>query len=303
MSSPSAPDAAASPRPAGSLRPAIYFVGLAAVAYAAWLAVERGISSSLIVLSALLLTAAFCLVMERLIPLQHGWQAARGDVLTDSLHALFSNSLAGAGRVLAATIVARGSGGWTAKLAIWPVGWPLPLQLALALLCVELAAYFLHLAQHRSQALWRVHAVHHSASRLYWLNQLRNHPLDSLWTGCALIPVVLMGAPPTVVTVLLALMSAGLMLQHANLDLAMGRLGVVLNLAEAHAWHHSASAAEASCNYGGLLLVFDHLFGTYGRPPVGASSPTLGLAASPGFPAGYIGQLAAPFEPSLWPRR
>ena len=36
-----------------------------------------------------------------------------------------------------------------------------------------------------------------------------NHPLDSLWTGCALIPPVLMGASPTPITVLLALMGAG----------------------------------------------------------------------------------------------
>jgi hypothetical protein len=49
-----------------------------------------------------------------------------------------------------------------------------------------------------------------------------------------------------------------------------------------------------------MLLVFDHLFGTY-RASAGAATPPLGLDAPQPFPRDYLGQLLAPFEPSKPP--
>ncbi|WP_422822321.1 sterol desaturase family protein [Vreelandella nanhaiensis] len=34
----------------------------------------------------------------------------------------------------------------------------------------------MHRASHRIGWLWRLHAPHHSAERLYWLNGKRRHP-------------------------------------------------------------------------------------------------------------------------------
>ncbi len=43
----------------------------------------------------------------------------------------------------------------------------------------EFGSYWAHRLMHERPLLWRLHAVHHSAERLYWLNAGRFHPLDT----------------------------------------------------------------------------------------------------------------------------
>src|SRR6185295_8636394 len=64
----------------------------------------------------------------------------------------------------------------------WPTSWPLIAQLVPALIIAELGVYVVHRIQHRGGLLWRLHAVHHSVPRMYWLNNGRNHPLDVVLT-------------------------------------------------------------------------------------------------------------------------
>lgn len=301
---PSQPPLPPPPRPTSTGRALVglglYGSGLGAVIWAAAIAAQRGVRSGVVVLATLLVTALVCLILERRWPLEGAWLQAQGDVQTDLWHLLLSNSLAGAGRWAAVTLLSHTPTTVAPALALWPQTWPLLWQLGLALFLVEGTAYALHVAQHQLRPLWRVHAVHHSASRLYFLNQLRSHPLDALLTGCALIPPVLLGAPEPLLTVLQALLTAALLLQHANVDFRLGRASALLNLAEAHRWHHARDAAQASCNYGGMLLLFDHLFGTY-RASAAAATPALGLDEPQPFPRDYLGQLLAPFEPSKPP--
>lgn len=63
---------------------------------------------------------------------------------------------------------------------LWPHEWPWLGQLVLMLLVADFLRYWLHRACHRYAWLWRLHAVHHSPKRLYWLNVGQFHPLDNL---------------------------------------------------------------------------------------------------------------------------
>ena len=70
---------------------------------------------------------------------------------------------------------------------------------ALALVIGELGQYWVHRMQHEVPWLWRFHALHHSAPRLYWLNAARFHPFDILINNfAAIVVLVVLGASQNV---------------------------------------------------------------------------------------------------------
>jgi sterol desaturase/sphingolipid hydroxylase (fatty acid hydroxylase superfamily) len=252
------------------------------------------------VLIAETLGALAIIVAERALPFRPAWNRSHGDLRTDALHALVSG--------VATTQVARGlvallagaAAAWLSSAlggTLWPVGWPLALQLVLALVIAELPQYWLHRWQHEHDVLWRFHAVHHSAPRLYWLNAARFHPVDlGLLYLVGYVPLVVLGCPPEVV-LLFALFDAVFgMFQHSNVDVRLGPLNWIFSMSEPHRWHHSRALVEANSNYGSNLIVWDVVFGTFFLPRDREPPATIGIAELPAFPAGYLAQLGAPFR-------
>jgi sterol desaturase/sphingolipid hydroxylase (fatty acid hydroxylase superfamily) len=239
------------------------------------------------------------ILAERWLAFRPAWQRTHGDVGTDLAHALVSGI--GVTRLAEAMVRVGGvvlAGKLSALLgaAVWPTGWPLLVQLGLALVIAEFPQYWLHRLQHEHDALWRFHAVHHSAPRLYWLNAARFHPVDLfLLYVVGDVPLGVLGCPTEVIA-LFALFDAVFgMLQHSNIAVRLGPLNWLLSAAEPHRWHHSRTPAEANSNFGSNLLVWDLVFGTFflprREPPV-----AIGIADLPAFPTGYLAQLAAPFR-------
>ena len=91
---------------------------------------------------------------------------------------------------------------------------PLWLQLLFVATGSDLSLYGMHRASHRIGWLWRLHAPHHSAERLYWLNGERRHPLHAaLMAGPGLISLLLLGAPSAVVATWLGILTVHLAFQ------------------------------------------------------------------------------------------
>jgi sterol desaturase/sphingolipid hydroxylase (fatty acid hydroxylase superfamily) len=170
-------------------------------------------------------------------------------------------------------------------------------QLALALVVAELPQYWLHRWQHEREALWRFHAVHHSAPRLYWLNAARFHPVDLfLLYAVGYVPLVALGCPELVIALFLLFDAVFGMLQHSNIDVRLGPLNYVFSMAEPHRWHHSRVLDEANSNYGSNLIVWDLVFGTFFLPSDRQAPGNIGIGDLPRFPSAYPAQLAAPFR-------
>lgn len=262
---------------------------------------------ALVVGAAGLAGGALVLLLERLVPYRRRWQRSHGDVGTDLCHVLVSGPVVQAlGALLAGGVTLVGA--WlSARLGVtlWPSRWPPWAQLPLALLVSELGGYWLHRLEHERPLLWRLHAVHHSVPRLYFLNALRVHPLDSLLTiGLTMIPLVLLGAPEPTLALFAAYASTHMLLQHSNVDVRLGPLNWVFSMAEVHRWHHSPHPTEMSANYGGVLLVWDVVFRTRWFPRDRVVEPELvvGIPEIPDYPKGYLGQLLSPFRARLWRR-
>jgi sterol desaturase/sphingolipid hydroxylase (fatty acid hydroxylase superfamily) len=175
-------------------------------------------------------------------------------------------------------------------------GQPVWLQTVEVVLAGDLGVYGFHRACHRVGALWRFHAVHHSAPALDWLAAHREHPLDGLCTQLAVnLPALLVGFPMVGLLGLAGLRGMWAILIHANVKLPLGPLRWVLGAPELHHWHHRRDGAAQ--NFGNLAPWTDWLFGTYHRP-TGEETWALGVAPSAQgeAPEGYLGLLVWPFR-------
>lgn len=267
------------------------------MAAGAWWLWSRGVNATLVLLIEALLLMPLIFVLERLVPFSEGWRRnIDGDGRVDVLHLLISARFFDLGVALpwAIAVALRGSLGASPW---WPASLPLGLQVLLILLASELFAYSFHRAQHTVPFLWRFHKVHHCARRVYFLNGVRNHPLDVLPSGVLTsLLVALWGPGEEAVLVAGAFSAAHALLQHANMDLRLGFLRGWISGPEAHRWHHSAELSEANSNYGQVLLVYDWLFRTRLIPKDRVQPAQIGLAGGEVIEERFAAQMTAPWR-------
>jgi sterol desaturase/sphingolipid hydroxylase (fatty acid hydroxylase superfamily) len=128
----------------------------------------------------------------------------------------------------------------------------------------EFCYYWFHRTSHRIRLFWASHAVHHStnemnlsaAFRFGWVSRL-------IGTGGFFVPLVWLGFPPTAVFVALNLNLLYQFLLHVDWVPRLGPLEYLLNTPSHHRVHHAANPEYLDRNYGGVLIVFDRLFGTF----------------------------------------
>ena len=139
-------------------------------------------------------------------------------------------------------------------------GW----QWLLLFLGQELCYYAYHRAAHRVRWFWASHSVHHSPNELTLAAGLRlGWTGKAAGTGLFFVPLVWLGFEPVVA---LGMLGLNLLYQfwiHATWIPKLGPLEWVLNTPSHHRVHHARNAAYLDCNYGGVLIVFDRLFGTF----------------------------------------
>jgi sterol desaturase/sphingolipid hydroxylase (fatty acid hydroxylase superfamily) len=237
-------------------------------------------------------------ILERGLPFEAAWIPDHGDTRTDLVHALVNWALLSAGASIVHVVTEA-----VALPRLWPAAWPVWAQLGLVAVVFDLGLYAMHVLSHRWPWAWRLHAIHHSAERLYWLNGERRHPLSAaLMAAPGLLVLATLGAPPVVVSAWLAVVAVHLAFQHANLDYRLGPLRRWIAGAQTHRWHHKREYEDAQVNFGEFLLVWDRLFGTFAEPAATLRADEVGLRRRD-MPAGYLGQLRWPFTMPIELRR
>lgn len=128
----------------------------------------------------------------------------------------------------------------------------------------EFFYYWYHRAAHRVRWFWSTHAVHHSPNELTLASALRLGWTGKLTgTGLFFVPLVWLGFPPLAV---LAVVAANLLYQfwlHATWIPKLGAFEWIFNTPSHHRVHHGSNTEYLDCNFGGVLIVFDRLFGTF----------------------------------------
>lgn len=244
-------------------------------------------------------------LLEVLRPFRREWRRPHGDRLTDALHLALTGPLAQtlfdltlrSGGVLAAGWLAQRSG-----FSPWPHHWPDPARLVLALAVAEFGHYWFHRISHEAPLVWRLHAPHHSAQRLYWLNATRFHPLDLFaLLACQILPLLLLGIDERSLLSYTIFTAVYGQIQHCNTAVPTRALDWIFATPRLHRWHHAIDPREGNHNYGAVLSGWDLLFGSFLRPADREAPATLGIEGRPDFPRGYLGQLLSPFRGSRQP--
>ena len=268
--------------------------------YSAYWGMKKGIEHTVLLAVITFCTAAIIVVLERIHPAYHRWNESHQDVKTDAIHALVSQMFMP--KLLEFTILAvvlNVSSTLSSQMEglLWPHSWGIGFQLILAMLVSQFGEYWWHRFVHENPLFWRLHAIHHSSKRLYWLNAARFHPLDTAVSYCiAVIPLGLLGINPEVLLLISVWIAVHGLFQHCNIRLRLGILNYVFSMAELHRWHHSLCLEEANSNYGNNIIFWDLVFGTFYHPKDKDASVDIGLSDISDFPQDYIGQVIAPFR-------
>ena len=250
--------------------------------------------------AAAIVGAAAVALLEFVIPYDRNWQPRWSEVKNDLAFMLAVQMLVPQAFSLgAAALLLRSSQEFQlAAAGIWPAHWPIAAQVVLMLLLAELLRYWLHVAAHNTNFLWRLHAVHHSPKRLYWLNVGRFHPLEkALQFLLDALPFILLGVGAETLAFYFIFYAVNGFFQHSNVDVRYGILNYVVSGAELHRWHHSRLPEESNHNYGNNLIVWDLAFGTWFLPQ-GRRVGELGLI-NRAYPQDFAAQMLAP--PTLGP--
>jgi ornithine lipid hydroxylase len=259
---------------------------------------ERGVAPAMI--NPWVTTPAILLIIlfERVHPFEPEWNKSHGDLKADSFYFfLMGVTLQLTTTALRFALVPLG--GWLAAhvpFQLWPHTWPMLVQIVAALVVGEFGLYWVHRLQHETKLLWRVHAVHHSAPRLYWLNTARFHPFDMiLSTIGGFAPLILLGVSEPVMALVVVVGTIHSFFQHCNIHVRLGPLNYFFSMAELHRWHHSKTLDEANANYGNHLSVWDLVFRTRFLPKDRLPPREIGIFSPRDFPMTLGAQLLSPF--------
>jgi sterol desaturase/sphingolipid hydroxylase (fatty acid hydroxylase superfamily) len=181
----------------------------------------------------------------------------------------------------AATVLQRLDGGYTLHAFAGLPRWAL---VAVVLLLIDLANWTSHLYNHRINAFWRFHALHHSQEEMSILTSFRAHPFVHTSFQLTAVPLIVLGtggAVPASVLVGYVVLST---MPHANVDWGFGPLRYVVVSPAYHRLHHDRDDRRG-VNLGTVLVLWDVLAGlavfpTRRRNAASVPVPT-GLAGRP----------------------
>ncbi len=133
----------------------------------------------------------------------------------------------------------------------------------IALLGVDLLFYAYHRMAHRVRLIWATHQAHHSSQYYNFATALRQKWNNSgeilMW-----MPLPLLGVPPWIV---FASFSVNLVYQFwvhtERIDKLWRPIEFVFNTPSHHRVHHGMDAEYLDKNYGGILILWDRMFGSY----------------------------------------
>jgi ornithine lipid hydroxylase len=267
--------------------PALFCASVAAT----YIGILNGVPIAVFNVTYLALALSIAL-LERAMPHEQTWLANDGQVVPDIAHTVLNKGIAQVIVVMVtfmgiAELAAPQAGAW------WPEALPFAVQVAIGLVLAEFGLYWKHRIAHEWPPMWRFHAVHHSVTRLWFLNTGRFHLVDTL-TGLAVaMPLLLLlGAPKDVMIMVSAVTAVIGILTHSNVEMRCGLLSYIFNTPELHRWHHSKVLAEGNRNYGENLMLFDQAFGTYFNS---ARRPPADIGIKYPMPETFWGQLKVPF--------
>lgn len=127
----------------------------------------------------------------------------------------------------------------------------------------DFSFYWHHRLSHEIRILWAAHENHHSSMHYNLGTALRQSWTELLYKYAFWLWLPLIGFQPWMI---LAMMSISLAYQfwvHTEGIRRLGPLEWIFSTPSAHRVHHASNVIYLDRNHGGILIIWDRLFGTY----------------------------------------
>ncbi len=127
----------------------------------------------------------------------------------------------------------------------------------------EFAYYWLHRCAHEIRWLWASHSVHHSPETMTFSGAYRLG-LTGAFSGLFVffIPLFLLGFSPQAVATMYGINLFYQFFLHTEWVPRLGWYEYFFNTPSHHRVHHATNDQYIDKNYGGILIIFDRIFGT-----------------------------------------
>jgi sterol desaturase/sphingolipid hydroxylase (fatty acid hydroxylase superfamily) len=129
---------------------------------------------------------------------------------------------------------------------------------------LEFCYYWFHRMNHEVRWWWATHSVHHTPEQM---NIAASYRLG--WTGhitgsfIFYVPLMFLGFEAKVVYAMLHINLLYQIWLHTELVPKLGWFEYIFNTPSHHRVHHATNPKYLDCNYGGVVIIFDRLFGTF----------------------------------------
>ncbi|MFT3857561.1 MAG: sterol desaturase family protein [Aquabacterium sp.] len=137
---------------------------------------------------------------------------------------------------------------------------------AVLFFATDLVFWFTHLAMHKLRYGWCSHVTHHSSVRFNLSTALRQNFLFDV-SGFAILwwlPLALIGFDKTAVVVAIELNLLYQFFIHTEVVRRLPAwIEFIFNTPSHHRVHHGRNPAQIDTNFGGVLIIWDRLFGTF----------------------------------------
>lgn len=142
---------------------------------------------------------------------------------------------------------------------------------AIAFFLCDFVLYIYHFLSHKTRLLWAAHVAHHSSLHYNISIGFRINFIHLFYRFLFWAPLCFLGITPEMILFIESLTAIWNFLIHTEKIKKLGLLDLIFNTPSNHRVHHASNPEYIDKNLGGILIIYDRLFGTYAKestPPV-----------------------------------
>lgn len=148
------------------------------------------------------------------------------------------------------------------NFCLYALPWDSPVTWWVALFAYDFFYYWFHRMAHEVNLFWAAHQVHHSSQDYTLSTALRQSMLQRFTSWLFYMPMAFF-VPPSVYVVHKQFNLLYQFWIHTEVVDKLGPLEWILNTPSHHRVHHGTNPYCIDKNYGGLLIIWDRMFGTF----------------------------------------
>ncbi|MDB5754551.1 MAG: fatty acid hydroxylase [Massilia sp.] len=134
---------------------------------------------------------------------------------------------------------------------------------AIAVVFFDFCDYWLHRMGHECAVMWAAHVVHHQSQHFNFSTALRQESAVAFIGWVFYLPMALLGVPPdqfAIAGLIVLLYQFWIHTEHVG---KLGWFDRVFSSPSNHRVHHAVNDQYLDKNYGGMLVIWDRMFGTF----------------------------------------